>query len=111
MFTPTATSSAAAGVGLWAVGWSALLKLDKIPVVKRWVNKERILDRMNENKVLTLLGTEVINFGVHGISNATSVTFALGGTVFNLFMIFIVLPLRALSRTGSKTKAILQGVR
>lgn len=108
MFTPTATSSAAAGVGLWAVGWSALFKLDKIPVIKKFVNKERVLDRMNDNKVVTLLATEVINFGVHGISQATAVTFALGGTLCNIIMIFVCLPIRQAIRRPS-VKSILQG--
>lgn len=109
LFTPTATSSAAAGVGLWAVGWSTLFKLDKVPIIKRFVNKERMFERMNRNKVVTLLGTEAINFGVHGISNPASVTFALGGTVFNVFMIFVVLPFRMMRK--NTTKAILQGTR
>jgi hypothetical protein len=108
LFTPTATSSAAAGVGLWAVGWSTLFKLDKIPGIKRFVNKERVLDRMNRNKVVTLLGTEVLNFGMHGVTQATAVTFALGGTIFNVFMIFLVLPIRQSMKCRS-TKDILQG--
>lgn len=49
---------------------------------------------MNENKALTLLGTEFVNFGVHGVTGADSVTFALGSTVFNAFMIFVGLPFK-----------------
>jgi hypothetical protein len=49
---------------------------------------------INENKVVTLLMTEVLNFGVHGVESASGVTFALGGTFTNLWMIFVVVPIR-----------------
>lgn len=91
--TPTAQSSAIAGFALWLVGWLTLFKLDKLPFVGKFVNKDRVIAWIKANKVLTLMCTEVFNFGVHGISNPASVTFALGGTVMNALMIFILLPL------------------
>ncbi len=75
------------------VGWATLFKLDHLPFVGKFVNKDRIIAWIKANKVLTLLCTEIFNFGVHGISNPASVTFALGGTAFNVLMIFIFLPL------------------
>ena len=112
-FTPSAKSSFVAGIGLWAVGWSALFKLDKIPLVKRLVTldrKERMFDWMTDNKVVTLLATEACNFGVHGVSNPNSVTFALGGTFWNILMIFAWLPFRKYRRRKAQIQDILQGV-
>lgn len=112
IFTPSAQSSAAAGFGLWAVGWSALFKLDKIPLFKRLFTtkrKDATLDWMADNKVVTLLGTEAVNFGVHGVSNPLAVTFALGGTLCNLLMIFIYLPIRKFRRAKQVTADLLQG--
>jgi len=91
--TPTAQSSAIAGFALWLVGWATFFKLDHLPLVGRFVNRDRCTEWILKNKVLTLLCTEIFNFGVHGVSQATSVTFALGGTAFNTLMIFVLLPL------------------
>ena len=91
--TPTAQSSAIAGFVLWFVGWMTLFKVDHLPFIGRFIRKDRMIDWISHNKVLTLMCTEVFNFGVHGISQATSVTFALGGTAFNALMIFVLLPL------------------
>jgi hypothetical protein len=96
-----------AGAVLWLVGWLTFFKVDKIPYIGRFINRERILNWMLKNKVLTLLCTEIFNFGVHGISNPASVTFALGGTAFNSLMIFLFLPL---SRWRCKSnKEVLKG--
>jgi hypothetical protein len=105
--TPTSQSSLFAGAVLWLVGWLTFFKVDKIPYIGRFINRERILNWMLKNKVLTLLCTEIFNFGVHGISNPASVTFALGGTAFNSLMIFLFLPL---SRWRCKSnKEVLKG--
>ena len=99
MFTPTASSSFFAGVGLWGVIWSAVYKIEalaKMCGLGRWVSKERTLEWINSHKVVTLLGTEAFNFGVHGIENPNSTVFALGGTVMNIFMIFVFVPIRNL---------------
>jgi hypothetical protein len=111
--TPSANSSFLAGIGLWAVGWASVFKLDRIPLVKRFMptsRKDAMLDWMGQNKVVTLLGTEALNFGVHGISQPAAVTFALGGTFFNLIMIFVYLPIRTMRRAKAKRQEILQGV-
>ena len=64
MFTPTASSSFFAGVGLWGVIWSAVYKIEsvaKIVGLGRWVNKEKILEWISGHKVVTLLATEAVN--------------------------------------------------
>ena len=97
MFTPTASSSFFAGIGLWGVVWSAVYKIEavaKILGLGRFVNKERILDWMDSNKVVTLLTTEIINFGTHSPESPNSTAMALGGTLLNAIMIFVVLPIR-----------------
>ena len=106
--TPTAQSSAIAGFALWLVGWMTLFKLDHLPYIGKFVDKNRIIGWINKNKVLTILITEIFNFGVHGISNPASVTFALGGTVFNFLMIFVLLPFGQW-RKRKTTKQVLQG--
>ena len=93
ILTPTAQSSAIAGFALWLVGWMIFFKVDHLFYIGRFVNKDRAVQWILNNKVLTLLCTEIFNFGVHGISNPASVTFALGGTAFNSLMIFLFLPL------------------
>ena len=97
MFTPTASSQFAAGIGLWGVIWSAIFKIEalaKFVRLERYVNKEGILAWIRQNQVVALLLTEVFNFGVHGLESASGVTFALGGTFTNIWMIFIIVPLR-----------------
>ena len=99
MFTPTASSSFFAGVGLWGVIWSAVYKIESVAKMfglGRFVSKEKILRWISGHKVVTLIGTEAINFGVHGVENPNSVTMAIGGTITNCVMIFIVLPIRNL---------------
>jgi hypothetical protein len=97
MFTPTAISSGFAGVGMWGVGWSALWKIEAVAKMfglGRFVNRDLILEWINTNRCVTLIATEVVNFGVHGVENPNSTTMALGGTLINFVMIFIVIPAR-----------------
>ena len=98
-FTPTASSEVFAGAGLSGIGWSMVFKIDAIAKLlhcDRWVNREGILAWVNANKVVTLLSTELFNFGIHGVESPSGVTFALGSTVVNIAMIFVVIPLRQL---------------
>jgi hypothetical protein len=108
--TPTAQSSAIAGFALWLVGWATFFKMHAIPVIGKFVNQENATAWIAKNKVLTMLITEIFNFGVHGISNPASVTFALGGTAFNTLMIFIILPVTQWSKKRRSHHDILQGV-
>jgi hypothetical protein len=107
--TPTAQSSAIAGFALWIVGWSTFFKMDKLPVIGKFVNQERTIEWISKNKVLTMLITEIFNFGVHGISNPASVTFALGGTAFNAIMIFALLPFRQFRKRRRELQYALKG--
>lgn len=95
--TPSSKSAFFAGMALSLVAWMSLFKLDELAKlfrVRRFVSQRKVELWMNENKALTLLGTEFVNFGVHGVTGADSVTFALGSTFFNAIMIFIGLPLK-----------------
>ena len=91
--TPTSQSSLFAGAALWLVAWLTFFKADKIPYIGRFVNRERILNWISQNKVLTLLCTEFVNFGVHNPTNPATALFAIGGTAFNALTIFVLLPL------------------
>jgi hypothetical protein len=93
---------------LWLVGWMTFFKMDHLPFVGKFVNKDRCIQWIVKNKVLTLLCTEIFNFGVHGISNPASVTFALGGTLFNALMIFVLLPFGQ-RRNRKSNKEVLKG--
>jgi hypothetical protein len=98
-FTPTASSEVFAGAGLSGIGWSMIFKIDAIAKLlhcDHWVNRESILAWVNANKVVTLLSTELFNFGIHGVESPSGVTFALGSTVVNIAMIFVVIPIRQL---------------
>lgn len=108
--TPTAQSSAIAGFALWLVGWMTFFKIDHLPFVGKFVNKERCIQWILKNKVLTLLCTEIFNFGVHGISNPASVTFALGGTAFNSLMIFVFLPFGRWQRRKSNREVLREAI-
>jgi hypothetical protein len=108
--TPTAQSSAIAGFALWLVGWATFFKMEEVPLVGSFVNREKSTEWISENKVLTLLITEIFNFGVHGIANPASVTFAWGGTAFNALMIFLFLPLKQMFKRRRSTRDVLKGV-
>jgi hypothetical protein len=99
--TPSTKGAFLAGVGLWLLLWLSLFKLDDIfedTPVGRFVSSDRSIDWINRHRSTTLLGTEMFNYGTHGISQPDSVVFAIGGTIVNLLMIFAVLPLGALRR-------------
>jgi len=101
LFTPTASGSFIAGIGLNTLLWGILLKLDSLLklVHLHWLfDKDRLLGWMTRHKGLTLLFSEALNLGIHGITDPAAVLFALGGTFVNIFMIFIILPLRFLKK-------------
>lgn len=108
-FTPSTKGAFLAGVGLWILGWLALFKLDNIfrdTPLRRFATSQRCIHWINRHRSATLLGTELVNYGTHGISQPDSVVFAIGGTIVNVLMIFCVLPMRSLwkrrpSRNGS----------
>ena len=92
--TPTAKSSFIAGMGLSAMVWAMLSHLNVIGEVfklRRWLDEDRFFDWIAHNKILTLLCTECINYGTHGIDNPDSVTFAGGATVVNVIVIYCII--------------------
>jgi hypothetical protein len=101
--TRSTKGSFIAGVGLWCLIWAALFKADEIAQAggfQRWVSSERCLRWIRNHKSTSLLGTELFNYGTHGISDPLGVTFALGGTLVNVLMIFLLLPMRERAKRG-----------
>jgi hypothetical protein len=97
--TPSMKGSFLAGVGLWLMLWLSLFKLDEVvgdTRMKRWASADRCLDWIAHHRSTTLLGTELCNYGSHGIADPNSVVFAAGGTLVNMLFIFLALPARAL---------------
>ena len=95
-FTPSMKGAFASGFLLWVLLWAALFKADEIAAAggfQRWVSSERCLRWIRNHKSTSLLGTELFNYGTHGISDPLGVTFALAGTLVNVLMIFLLLPL------------------
>jgi hypothetical protein len=86
--------------------WLSLFKADDIAEfggVQRWINSERLFRWIREHKSTSLLGTELFNYGTHGISDPDSVTFAAGGTLVNALVIFLILPMLKKVKRDSKT--------
>jgi hypothetical protein len=102
--TPSSKGSFFAGVGLWCMFWAALFKVDEIAAAcrcQRWVSLSRCLNWIRRHKSTSLLGTELFNYGSHGISDPLGVTFALGGTLVNVLMIYVLLPMREKAKRGA----------
>jgi hypothetical protein len=103
---------AGAGVGLF--GWSLAEKGNKIPFVKKFYTdqrKERMFTWASKNKSMALLTLEAFNFGLHGITDANAVLFALGNTVVNIVGLWVYLPFRQRRVHKAHTQAILRGVK
>jgi len=102
--TPSSRASFCAGIGLWCLLWAALFKVDDVAAAcrfERWVSLDRCLSWIRRNRSSSLLGTELFNFGTHGISDPLGVTFALGGTLVNVLMIYVLLPMRDKAKQGA----------
>ncbi len=95
--TPSTKGSFLAGIGLWALLWALLFKADDLAEaarIQRWVSSARCVRWITRHRNTSLLGTELVNYGTHGIADPLGVTFALGGTLVNLLMIYLFLPWR-----------------
>jgi hypothetical protein len=95
--TPSTKSAFIAGIGLWCLIWASLFKADEFAEVggiRRWVSFDRCLNWICQHKGTSLVGTELFNYGTHGITNPLGVTFAIGGTLVNMTMIYVLLPIR-----------------
>jgi len=101
-FTPSARGSFIAGIGFWSLLWAALFKSDDFTEacgVQRWFSSERCLRWVRTHKTMSLLGTELFNYGTHGI-DPLGVSFALGGTLTNITFIWILIPMLERRRQG-----------
>ena len=95
-FTPSATSSFSAGAVFWGMVWATLGKLNELVHFlgfKKTNPREAALRWINAHKVVTITMTEAVNYSVHGISSPLGVTFALGGTLVNVFMVTFIVPI------------------
>jgi hypothetical protein len=99
-FTPSAKGSFIAGVGFWSLLWAAVFKADDFAEpcgLHRWFSSERCLRWIRTHKTSSLLCSELFNYGTHGI-HPLGVSFALGGTLTNLVVICVLLPIRERAR-------------
>jgi hypothetical protein len=100
--TPSASSSVVAGMGLWVLAWSFVAKLDsvaKLCHLDSFIDKDKFLDWVTDHKGISLIATELLNIGSHGMgTDSLGVTFSLGGTIVNAFVICIILPLRRMTK-------------
>ena len=97
--TPTSKGAFLAGIGLWLMLWLGLFKVDEVLGGTRFgklISAERCTRWISRHRSTTLLGTELVNYGTHGIASPEGVVFALGGTIVNALMILLVLPARGL---------------
>jgi hypothetical protein len=93
--TPSSKSSFFAGIGLWVLVWALLFKGDEIAKaggLQRWVSSERCFRWIRNHKSTALIGTELCNYAHTGL-DPLGVTFALGGTITNVLVIYVLLPM------------------
>jgi hypothetical protein len=94
LITPSASGSVISGSVCWAVFWNIVNHVESIPIVGRFVKKDKIYNWVNKNKVLTLSTTEVINISVHGVTSPLGPMMAAGGTIVNALVVFVLIPFR-----------------
>jgi hypothetical protein len=87
LLTPTVVGLLLAGAAFWTLIWAAIHKLDDFPYLKECTSTQQVLSWVEENKGLTLVITEGINFLLHGLG-PHGVMFTFGGTVINFLMVF-----------------------
>jgi hypothetical protein len=103
-FTPSSKGAFVAGVGLWSLAWAALFKADDIASLggfQQWFSREKCFRWIRGHKSTSLLATECVNYTTHGIADPLGVTFALGGTLVNAAMIYVLLPLLERAKRNS----------
>jgi hypothetical protein len=108
--TPSQKGAFLAGIGLWVLIWASVWKADDIAQamrIQRWFNSGRCIRWIGEHKSTSLLGTELINYGSHGL-DPMGVSFSLGGTLVNVFFIYLLLPCleKLLHRQGAATTTL-----
>lgn len=102
--TPSMRGSFLAGIGLWVLVWAMLFKGDEIAKAgsfERWVSSDRCLRWIRNHKSTCLIGTELCNYAHTGL-DPLGVTFALGGTLTNVLVIYFLLPMLDRARRSRK---------
>ena len=102
--TPSLKGSFIAGVGLWCLIWAALFKADEIAELggfQRWTSSERCLRWIRQHKSTSLISTEILNYSHTGL-DPLGVTFALGGTLVNALVIYLLLPILDRAKRGGR---------
>jgi hypothetical protein len=92
--TPSQKGSFLAGIGLWVLIWASIWKADDIGQalrIQRWFNSSRCIRWIGQHKSTSLLGTELVNYGTHGL-DPLGVSFSLGGTLVNVLVIYLLVP-------------------
>ena len=82
VLTPSAKGAFLAGIGFWTLLWLGVAKLDEIAEclhLRKFLGTEKCLAWINRHRALSLLGTEAMNYGSHGIQ-PLGVSFAIGGS-------------------------------
>ena len=100
--TPSTKGSFLAGIGLWCLIWASLFKADEIAQAggfQRWVSSDRCLRWIRNHKSTSLIGTELCNYAHTGL-DPLGVTFALGGTLVNMLVIYLLLPMLERTKRG-----------
>jgi hypothetical protein len=105
--TPSQKGSFLAGIGLWILVWASVWKADDVAQalrIQRWFNSGRCIRWIGRHKSTSLLGSELINYGTHGL-DPLGVSFSLGGTLVNVLFIYILLPFleKLLRQRGTAT--------
>lgn len=102
--TPTMRGSFFAGIGLWVLVWALLFKSNEIAQaggLQRWVSSDRCLRWIRNHKSTSLISTEILNYSHTGL-DPLGVTFALGGTLTNALVIYVLLPMLDRAKRGGK---------
>ena len=103
-FTPSSKGSFVAGIGLWCLIWALLFKADEIADlggIQRWINSDRCLRWIRNHKSTSLVATELCNYAHTGL-DPLGVTFALGGTLTNVLVIYFLLPILDRAKRGGR---------
>jgi hypothetical protein len=105
--TPSSKSAFLSGMALSLMAWLTFMEFDELAKlfrIRRFFSKRKMQVWINENKALAFLGTETLNFGIHGVTGTETTTFALGSCLCNAIAIFICIPVKFLLE-GRRLKA------
>ena len=114
ILTPTTSGNVLAGLVVGTFQYSIMVKLDKIPFIKKFVSEERklkIIKWIVDNKALSFLLFEVFNMGIHsGITDPNGAMFAAGNSVVNAVSIWGYLPWYYKKHRKESDRDVLEGV-